>query len=135
MPHEYIQPDGLFESQPLGFTQVVASAPGRQIFVSGQVGMDAHMKVVGEGDLATQATQAVKNLELALAGASATFDHLTQVRIYVVNLAADSFGALGPALSRLKGSGQAPAQTVIGVQALAAPQLLIEIEATAVVPA
>lgn len=134
MSFEHIQPDGLFNSEPLGFTQVVTSPPGKHIYLAGQVGMDADMKVVGEGDLGAQALQAVKNLELALSGAGATLDHLTHVRVYVTDLGPGSYPALGPALAKLKGSGKPPAQTLLGVQALAMPDLMIEIEGTAVIP-
>ncbi len=40
-----------------GFTQVVTSPPGRLVFVSGQVGLDRDLKLVGEGDVAVQAEQ------------------------------------------------------------------------------
>jgi len=133
MPLDHIQPDGLFAAAPLGFTQVVTSSPGTHVFLSGQVGMDADMKLVGADDLGAQAMQAMDNVERALAGAKASLDDLTHVRVYVVGLGPDSMRPLGPALARLAGSGKPPAQTLLGVQALAMPGLLIEIEGTAVV--
>ena len=135
MSLEHLQPEGLFASQSMGFTQVVTSPPGKLVFVSGQVAWDEDMKVVGAGDLAAQATQAASNLEKALAAAGATMADLTQVRLYVVNYSPDCLGPLGPAFKALAASGKPPAQTLIGVQALATPELLIEIEAVAVVSA
>lgn len=134
MSLEHIQPKGLFKSEPLGFTQVVTSPPGKLVFVSGQVGWDENMKIVGPGDLGAQALQAVRNLEQALAAVGATFEHLAHVRVYVPNYTSACLKALGPALGALKGQGKPAAQTLIGVQSLAMPELLIEIEATAVLP-
>lgn len=131
---EHLQPQGLFQSEPLGFSQVVTASPGTLISISGQVAWDENRKVVGPGDLAAQAWQAVRNLEKALAAAGATFEHLTHVRVYVPNYTPACFRDLGPALAALKGQGKPPAQTLLGIQALAMPELMIEIEATAVLP-
>lgn len=45
---QYIQPSDTFESKRFGFTQVVTSPPGKPVFVSGQVGLDRDLKLVGE---------------------------------------------------------------------------------------
>ena len=135
MSREILQPKGLFDSGPLGFSQVVTSPPGTHVFVSGQVAMDEKMQLVGGDDLAAQAQQAVRNLTLALEGAGASLDDLTHVRVFVVGYGRGSMRALGPALAGLQGSDGHAAQTLIGVAALATPELLIEIEATAIVGA
>ena len=63
----YIQPGETFEAKRFGFTQVVTSPPGTLVFVSGQVGLDRELKLVGEGDVAAQAEQALANLGHSLA--------------------------------------------------------------------
>ncbi len=63
---QYIQPSDTFESKRFGFTQVVTSPPGKLVFVSGQVALDRDLKLVGEGDVAAQAEQALKNLGSSL---------------------------------------------------------------------
>ena len=130
----HIQPNGLFQSEPLGFTQVVTSPPGTLIFISGQVAWDENMKVVGPGDLGAQARQAVINLEKALAAAVASLAHVAHVRVYVPNYTPACLKPLRPALAALKGKGKPAAQTLIGVQSPAMPDLMIEIEGTAVLP-
>ena len=49
---QFIQPAETFDSARFGFTQVVTATPGTFVFVSGQVGMDSDLKLVGEGDVA-----------------------------------------------------------------------------------
>ncbi len=131
----HIQPPGLFASERFGFTQVVTSPPGRLIFVSGQVAWDENLQLVGGTDLAAQAEQALANLGAALRAADATPADLTSLRVYVVDYEPRHAGVLGPVLAKFLGDAPPPAQTLLGIQALAAPGLLIEIEAMAVVPA
>lgn len=133
MPKEHLQPSELFASQPLGFTQVVTSPPGKLVFCSGQVAWDKDLKLVGGDDLAAQGAKAVENLGHALAAAGATPADLTSLRIYIANYEPEDIAVLGPVLGPFLKGAPAPAQTLIGVQSLAVPGLRIEIEATAVV--
>lgn len=133
MSHEYIQPPELFAGAPLGFTQVVKSQPGQQLFISGQTGFDADFKLVGEGDLAAQAKQALDNLGHALRAGGATPADLTSLRVYIVDYQPQHATELGKPLAEFLGGAAPPAQTLLGIQSLAMPGMLIEIEATAVV--
>ena len=129
---QYIQPGDTFDSKRFGFTQVVTSPPGRLVFVSGQVGLDRDLKLVGEGDVAVQAEQALKNLGHSLSAAGASPADVTMMRTYIVDYRADYAAKLAPHFEKFF-DGRPPASTRVGVQALAAPGLLIEIEAVAVV--
>lgn len=128
---QYIQPSDTFESKRFGFTQVVTSPPGTLVFVSGQVGLDRDLKLVGEGDVAAQAEQALKNLGSSLEAAGASPSDITMLRTYIVDYQAEQAAKLAPHFERFF-QGRPPASTRVGVQALAAPGLLIEIEAVAV---
>ena len=132
MPLRHIQPQGLFESQRMGFTQVVTSPPGTLISISGQVGWDENLKVPGP-DLASQGKKALENLTIALEAAGATPSDLLSLRIYIKDYEPANIGELGPLLPEFFGDAPPCAQTLIGVQSLAAPELRIEIEALAVV--
>ena len=134
MTLEHLQPDGLFQSQQFGFTQVVTSPPGKLVFVSGQVGFDESAQVVGKGDLGAQAEQALANLGRALDAAGATAADVAFLRIYIANYDPSKLAALGPLLPKFFGE-KLPAQTLLGVQSLATPDLLIELEALAIVGA
>jgi enamine deaminase RidA (YjgF/YER057c/UK114 family) len=133
MGNEYIQPPELFESQPFGFTQVVKSPPGRLLSIAGQGAFDIEFKIVGGSDLAAQAKQALQNLGHALRAGGATISDLTNLRIYIVDYKPESIMQVGGVLAEFLADAPRPAQTLLGVQALGMPEMLIEIEATAVV--
>lgn len=135
MQHDYFNPPGLFSTQGLGFTQVVKSAPGTTIHVSGQTAWNAERELVGGDDLGLQAKQALANLRIALEAAGAGPRDVVLVRIYVVDYEPKYASAIGPLLEAFFAGGPPPASTWIGVSALAVPEFLIEIEATAVVDA
>src|SRR5262245_25043243 len=81
---EHIQPEGVFRSGRLGFTQVVTARPGRTVFVSGQTACDARGRPVGGKDVAAQTSVALENLGLALAAAGAKPGDVTMIRLYIV---------------------------------------------------
>lgn len=134
MAHRHLKPEGLFDSQRFGFSQVVAAAPGQTLFVSGQVAWDLDLKVVGEGDLAAQATKALENLGTALAAGGASPADVVSLRIYIVDYEPSHAAVIGPIVAAFFGDSPPSAQTLLGIKALAMPGLMIEIEATAVVP-
>jgi len=117
-----IQPEGTFDSSRFGFTQVVKTKPGRLVFVSGQVALDRGLNLVGAGDIAAQAVQA----------AGATPSDVAMMRTYIADYVPEYAGALEAPFADFFGKKR-PASTRVGVQALAAPGLLIEIEAIAVI--
>jgi enamine deaminase RidA (YjgF/YER057c/UK114 family) len=129
---QYIQPEDTFASDRFGFTQVVTSPPGKLVFVSGQVALNRDLALIGGGDVAAQAEQALKNLGNSLRAAGATPADVTMLRSYIVDYRVEYGALLAPHLERFF-QGRPPASTQVGVQALAAPGLLIEIEAIAVV--
>jgi enamine deaminase RidA (YjgF/YER057c/UK114 family) len=79
--------------------------------LSGQVSADANGKVVGAGDIEAQAVQVFENLKLALGGIGATFDDVIKFTIFIVDFT------------------QERAATMVGVDQLVEPELLVEIEA------
>ena len=88
---------------------------------------------VGEGDLAAQSQQAFDNLRAALAAAGATTEDVAKMRIYVVNYEPARDGrAVFSAVAATIGDAS-PASTLVSVPALSLPQLLIEVEAIAVI--
>jgi enamine deaminase RidA (YjgF/YER057c/UK114 family) len=129
---EHKNPPGL--STPRGYTHVVSVTGGRTLYISGQVAFNAQGEVVGKGDLRAQARQVYENLRLALAGAGASFKDVVKLNTYVVNFKSEDLGTLREVRAEaLKGLAVPPASTLVGVQALANPDFLIEVEAVAVV--
>jgi len=131
MPKEFIQPQGL--NKPAAYTHVVAARSSQTIFISGQVAVDETGQLVGRGDLRAQAEQVFANLKTALAAVGATFADVVKLTTYIVNYTPEQRAVLGDVRRRYLNSERPPASTLVGVQALALPEFLIEIEAIAVV--
>jgi len=103
---------------------------GAQVFVSGTTATDGRGGIVGIGDAHAQAVQAIANIAAALARAGAALTDVVRTRIYVVDIA--HWEAVGRAHGEVFGAIR-PACTLVEVSRLVAPELLVEIEADAVV--
>jgi enamine deaminase RidA (YjgF/YER057c/UK114 family) len=132
MAKEYINPASLFRSLDHGFSQAVAAAGTRTLYVSGQTAWDAERRLVGGADLAAQARQAFLNLRTVVEASGGTLADVVSLRIYVVDYRPEKAAAVGGALRECFAGSEKPASTWIGVASLADPGFLIEIEATAV---
>lgn len=130
---QHLQPTALFESRQYGFSQVVVAPPGQLVFVSGQVAWDRDLNLIGGSDIAAQARQALANLKHALAAAGASIADITMLRAYIVDFQPEYFAMLSPEFQQFLDGVPPPASTWVGVQALAGPGLMIEIEAQAVI--
>jgi enamine deaminase RidA (YjgF/YER057c/UK114 family) len=128
---QFINPDGL--ARPGAYTPVVSARGGKTIWISGQVPQDAAGQLVGRGDLPAQIEQVYRNLQLALAGAGASFNEVVKINVYVVNYKPEYRDLLNQVRSRYVSKDNPPASTLIGVQSLAREGILVEIEAVAVV--
>jgi 2-iminobutanoate/2-iminopropanoate deaminase len=117
-------------SAPTGYSHVAEVSGGRTIYIAGQVAFDNSGNVVGKGDFAAQATQVFDNLKLALAAVGATFENVVKVNTYVTDMS--HLQTLREIRSRYYGK-IAPASTLVEIGKLASPDLMIEIEAVAVV--
>jgi len=115
------------------YAQVVVARGSRLIFVSGQVSVDDRGQVVAPGDFAGQVRQAHVNLVAALSAAGATTGDIAKLTTYVVGYRPELLEAIRDARASVLGSVDSPASTLVGVEALASPDYLIEVEAYAVV--
>lgn len=133
MAVQVINPDGL--PKPEVYRQMSIATGSRLVFLAGQVARDADGNKVGEGDLAAQVEQAYVNIATALAAAGASFADVAKLTAYVVDWTPDKMPLLGEGVARAAARlGIDPVKpiTLLGIAALAEPDLLVEIEATAV---
>ena len=133
MAIQTMNPDGLMT--PQGFAHVAVAAGGRTVYLAGQTAQDAEGNMIGVGDLAAQTEQAWINVATGLEAAGATFADVAKITMYVVGWRPEMMEAL------LEGTGRVAARlgldmdrpvTLIGVQTLFAPDILIELDVTAV---
>jgi enamine deaminase RidA (YjgF/YER057c/UK114 family) len=133
MPKQHLNPDTLFQSLPIGFSQAVVSQGGKTVYLSGQTAWDANKQIVGGNDLGEQTRQALRNVRFGVEAAGGTVADVVSLRLYVVNPKAGDMGTVGEALREFFSANKPPASTWLGVMSLAVPDFLIEIEAVAVI--
>jgi len=130
MTLELINPDGL--PTPASYTQVIAATGSRLLFIAGQVAEDAQGNLVGPGDLGIQARQAFANVGRALAAAGAGPQQVAKITIYVVGHRPEYLPAISHARIAAFGDHK-PADILVGVETLAEPGYLIEVDAITVI--
>jgi enamine deaminase RidA (YjgF/YER057c/UK114 family) len=135
LPVELMNPEGL--PKPEVYRQVAVATGGRLVFLAGQVARDADGRPVGAGDLAAQAEQAYLNVATAVAAAGGSFDDVAKLTLYLVDWSDEKLAALGEGVARAAarlGTDLTKPVTLLPVAALGEPDLLIEVDAIAVLP-
>jgi enamine deaminase RidA (YjgF/YER057c/UK114 family) len=103
---------------------------GNAVYVAGTTATDERGTLVGRGDPGAQAAQALRNIERALVKAGANLSDVVRTRVFVRDIR--DWEQIGKAHGEVFGQIR-PASTMVQVQALVDPEMLVEIEADAVI--
>ncbi|NDJ52651.1 MAG: RidA family protein [Chloroflexi bacterium] len=115
---------------PASYSHAVGVTDGTLWYLAGQVALDAEGNLVGEGDLRAQADQAFANIKAILTELAADWSNVVKLTIYVVNYQpAQHRPILVHVLHDVFDRVQPPANTLLGIQSLARPGMMIEVEA------
>ncbi|GJF30444.1 enamine deaminase RidA [Kitasatospora sp. NE20-6] len=112
-----------------GYTHVV-TGPGRLAAVAGQLPFDEKGALVGEGDPAAQARQVFTNMRACLAAAGGTFDDVVKLTVHLTDMA--HLAEVLAVRDEFIDTARPPASTVMQVAALFRPELLLEVDALAI---
>lgn len=134
MPVQRLTPHGMM--QPTPYHHVAVGTGNRHIHVSGQIARLADGAPIAPNDLAAQVAQALRNTARGLAGAGAGFDDVLRLTFYVTQWHPDKIGAFMAGVERVADeiglTLPMPPASLIGVDYLFEPDVLVEVEATAV---
>jgi 2-iminobutanoate/2-iminopropanoate deaminase len=125
--HTPINPKGVLEPS---FHYSLAVRAGNTIYVSGLASLDANKNLVGRGDVVAQTRQILENLKIVLGAGGATLDDVVKVTVYLANR--DDRGPVNEVRKAYFGANK-PASTLVEVGRFPIDDMLVEIEAIAVV--
>lgn len=127
-------PENMFK--PVPYDHVAIGTGSRHIHVAGQISRDGNANLIATGDLTGQVAQVLRNTALGLAGAGASFADVVRLRFYLKNYSPDQIGAFIAGIEQVAEELELPTPlpplSCIGVDFLFEPDVLVELEAYAV---
>jgi enamine deaminase RidA (YjgF/YER057c/UK114 family) len=125
----FINPETMHH--PAGYSHVVEVTAGRPVYIAGQVALDPTGALVGPGDIRAQTRQLFDNLQAALQAVGANFAQVVKLTYYLVD--ATQLPVVREVRDQYINTQQPPASTAVEVRRLVRDDLLIEVEAVAVI--
>lgn len=133
MAVEHINPEALLEYG--GLTQVAVASGAKTAYIAGQTACDKAFNVVGKGSYPEQFREALKNLAIAVRAAGGDVDDIVSSTVYIKDISPDVAQLFAKAMETALDGKPFPAHphSLIGVAALAHPDILVEISGVAVI--
>jgi enamine deaminase RidA (YjgF/YER057c/UK114 family) len=130
--HQIINPQGLFDPTPYGFSHSIAvHAPFQMCFISGQSGGVGENHDLAD-DFTTQVQNALENMRIVLQNHAMTFDHIVKITLLIVDHTPETLEIWTNEANKVWNNHSLPTSTLIPVSHLALPGMLFEIDAIAV---
>ncbi len=126
----FINPSSL--PHPAGYSHVAEVSNGKTIYISGQVPLDQSGRLVGPNDLRAQARQVFTNLQAALEAVSADFNCVVKLTYYLLDIS--QIPIVREVRDQFVNVSQPPTSSAVEVRRLFRDDVLIEIDAIAVIP-
>lgn len=134
MTVQTLSPKNMF--QPVPYHHVAIGTGTRHVHVAGQISRDGHANLIATGDLTGQVAQVLRNTAMGLAGAGATFADVVRLRFFMTQSSPEKIGDFMAGIELVAdelGLPQPlPPVSLIGVDFLFEPDVLVELEAYAV---
>ncbi|MBW4700789.1 RidA family protein [Micromonospora matsumotoense] len=131
---QLFSPQGMM--QPVPYHHVAVASGSRHVHVAGQISRDEAGRPVATGDLRGQVAQALRSTGHGLAGAGAGFADVVRLTFYVTNWSPERIGDFMAGVEDVAGElglpQPLPPSSLIGVDYLFEPDVLVEVEATAI---
>lgn len=127
--NQFLDPENL--ATPSGYSHVAISTGGRIVHISGQVSYDSAGTIVGVGDLKKQTEQVYENIGRALSAAGATFSDVVRCLVLIKQMTPEKVKIVRDVRQNYL-TDMPPTSTLISVDTLIKPELLIEVEAVAI---
>jgi len=127
-----INPSSL--SAPKGYSHIAEINLGNctMLIISGQVALDEKGELVGRGDMAKQAEQVFRNIKNCVASAGGTMDNIVKLNYFTLDVS--QVQKLRDVRDKFINTARPPASTLMQVSKLFREDILVEIEATAIIP-
>ncbi|SDK00299.1 Enamine deaminase RidA, house cleaning of reactive enamine intermediates, YjgF/YER057c/UK114 family [Actinopolyspora mzabensis] len=127
-------PEGMM--RPVPYHHVAIGAGTRQIHIAGQIARDARANPIAPGDLTGQVAQALRNTALGLTDAGASFSDVVRLKFYVTRWSPEKTDDFLAGIERVRAElglpDPLPPSSLLGIDYLFEPDVLVEVEATAV---
>jgi 2-iminobutanoate/2-iminopropanoate deaminase len=130
-PVDFINPSNV--AAPRGYSQAAVIDLGKvkMIIISGQVGLDKDGHLAGSGDFTAQATQAFENIKAIVESAGGTMKDVVRLGFYLTDIS--QLQAVRTVRDQYVNTSKPPASTLVQVTKLFRPDIVVEIEATAII--
>lgn len=131
-PVQFINPPSVAAPHGYSHAAVIDLGNSKMVILSGQVPMDQQGNLVGAGDLGRQAEQAFQNIRNIVTAAGGTMDNIVKLGFFITDMS--KLQALREARDKFINTKNPPASTLVQVSKLYRDDVLVEIEATAIIP-